>query len=348
MRGVTALALVIALARSASAGVYFAAERVPFTVDAAGTPAELPYEPRFKQLLDERLNALNPAGPLELAGKPTFRGTAVARANGPDPVEAASYALRAGDPAAAVNRLAPLKRRSDFVVLVTLAHAHAARAEWTEAVNTHAAAFLEDAGPPPTLPGATPDQTKWLLKLERTHYARWLALSRDDAAVRDKTGQGVLDLFPGVRFAPAAGPPAPPPDLAKLPPDAVAVVQQLLLWAPNDGRLLWLLGELYAATGRLREAEKVIKQCTEGRGMTSQVTLTAHRRAVEAAVAALPPERETELPPDDSPADPDAADAERWAAFRPVAVTVGAGVGLVTVLMVALQIRAWRTRRGRR
>ena len=30
---------------------------------------------------------------------------------------------------------------------------------------------------------------------------------------------------------------------AKLPPDAIAIVQQLLLWYPTDSRLYWLLGE---------------------------------------------------------------------------------------------------------
>jgi len=342
VRGVAALAVFVALAPSAPAGVYFAAERGPFAVDAAGVPVELPYEPRFKQLLDDRVNALVPTGPLERDGKPTFRGEAVARSTGPDPVESAAYAIRAGDPAAAVNRLEAFRRRPDFVALLTLAHAHAARGEWTEALRTHEAAFY-DAPPSATLvlPGATPDQTKWLLTLERTPYRRWLTLKRDEAAVRDATGQGVLDLFPGVRFAPAAGPAAPPPDLAKLPPDAVAVVQQLLLWAPDDGRLLWLLGEVYAATGRLREADKVIDQCTWGRNMTNRTQLMAHRQAVRAAVAALPPERDDEMLPDDPPAPPESSPVVRL-------VLALAGAGAVAAVMVGLQVRAWRTRRGRR
>jgi hypothetical protein len=36
----------------------------------------------------------------------------------------------------------------------------------------------------------------------------------------------------------------------KLPPDAVRVVQQLLLWMPDDFRLWWLLAELYNADGQ--------------------------------------------------------------------------------------------------
>jgi hypothetical protein len=34
---------------------------------------------------------------------------------------------------------------------------------------------------------------------------------------------------------------------AKLPADALEIVQQLLIWMPNDDRLMWLLGEVYNA-----------------------------------------------------------------------------------------------------
>ncbi len=36
---------------------------------------------------------------------------------------------------------------------------------------------------------------------------------------------------------------------AKLPKDAIDIVQQLLIWLPEDVRLYWLLGELYNAQG---------------------------------------------------------------------------------------------------
>jgi tetratricopeptide (TPR) repeat protein len=44
---------------------------------------------------------------------------------------------------------------------------------------------------------------------------------------------------------------------AKLPPDAIAVVQQLLIWMPQDLRLYWLLGELMNADGDVDNAEIV-------------------------------------------------------------------------------------------
>jgi hypothetical protein len=36
---------------------------------------------------------------------------------------------------------------------------------------------------------------------------------------------------------------------AKLPPDAVEIIEQLLIWLPHDDRLFWLLGELLNARG---------------------------------------------------------------------------------------------------
>jgi tetratricopeptide (TPR) repeat protein len=36
---------------------------------------------------------------------------------------------------------------------------------------------------------------------------------------------------------------------AKLPPDAIEIVEQLLVWTPDDLRLFWLLGELFNANG---------------------------------------------------------------------------------------------------
>lgn len=74
----------------------------------------------------------------------------------------------------------------------------------------------------------------------------------------------------------------------KLPPNAIALVQQLLLWFPEDTRLLWLLGELYNATGDLRAADQVFDDCVGSRRFESP-TLREHRRKVKAALAAQSP-----------------------------------------------------------
>jgi hypothetical protein len=45
----------------------------------------------------------------------------------------------------------------------------------------------------------------------------------------------------------------------KLPSDDVAIVQQMSLWLPGDGRLLWLLGELANAHGDVRTAASILE-----------------------------------------------------------------------------------------
>ena len=170
-------------------------------------------------------------------------------AHSPDPAAVAGLAadlLRVGKADDALNLLGPRSRDRvpDFRVLATLAHVHATRGEWDDAARWHQAAFL-DAEFPDDLAGATPDQRAWLKKLEQTHYRRWLAVHRDRAAAKlPPADEPVFPLFPGT-------PPA----------DAVAVVQQLLLWSPWDTALYWRLAELYAADGKLREAAVIFDQC---------------------------------------------------------------------------------------
>jgi hypothetical protein len=74
----------------------------------------------------------------------------------------------------------------------------------------------------------------------------------------------------------------------KLPPDALAIVQQLLLWFPLDTRLYWLLAELYAAADDLDSAAVILEECTWSRAYGNRQVLMDHRVAVRAAVAARP------------------------------------------------------------
>ena len=79
-----------------------------------------------------------------------------------------------------------------------------------------------------------------------------------------KTFTAVDDLF-GVKYVGESGK-AEAGALAaaerkKLPDDAVAVVEQLALWLPADGRLLWQLGELANALGDVRTAAAILDGC---------------------------------------------------------------------------------------
>jgi len=87
-----------------------------------------------------------------------------------------------------------------------------------------------------------------------------------------KSATGVDELF-GVGFVGASGKPEAgridPQNRKKLPADDVAIVQQLALWLPGDGRLLWLLGELANAHGDVRTAAAILE------GVVTEFALTA-------------------------------------------------------------------------
>jgi tetratricopeptide (TPR) repeat protein len=75
----------------------------------------------------------------------------------------------------------------------------------------------------------------------------------------------VDDLF-GVKYDGGPGKMADT-ERKKLPDDAVAIVQQLALWLPSDGRLLWQLGELANANGDVRMAAAMLEGCVTEFGM---------------------------------------------------------------------------------
>src|SRR5438105_1671782 len=76
----------------------------------------------------------------------------------------------------------------------------------------------------------------------------------------------------------------------KLAADDVAMVQQLALWLPSDGRLLWLLGELANQHGDVRTAASILEGVVTEFALTSQEA-REHRKFYRAAadeIAKLP------------------------------------------------------------
>ena len=206
----------------------------------------------------------------------------------------------------ALNLLAPRTRDRvpDYFVHTTLALAHAARGEWPEAVNYHDAALI-DCEMPAAVKGWSAGQRAWLAGLDRTYVPHYLRLRRDAAAASPRPAPEDEDptpLFPlpdkdrpadPVRWVNDAGEYEPgtlaAAERAKLPPDAIAVVQQLLLWFPSDTRLYWLLAELYAADGKLAEAQSILDEAAWSRQYGNRKKLMDHRTAVAAAVEARRP-----------------------------------------------------------
>ncbi len=90
------------------------------------------------------------------------------------------------------------------------------------------------------------------------------------------------DLF-GVRYT--AGP-LNADQRKALPADAPALVQQLALWLPADGRLLWQMGELAAVTGDVSAGAAMLDGCVTEFGMRS-ADLRKHRQLLRNAADAL-------------------------------------------------------------
>jgi hypothetical protein len=72
----------------------------------------------------------------------------------------------------------------------------------------------------------------------------------------------------------------------KLPAKAVSMVQQLALWFPADGPLLWQLGELANATGDISTAAAMLDGCVVQFGMTDR-ELRRHRTVLREAADQL-------------------------------------------------------------
>lgn len=213
----------------------------------------------------------------------------------------------------ALNRLGPRSRdrQPNYFVLTTLAAAHAARGEWKQAEEMQGAARF-DAEPPPTVKGWTDAQRGWLRKFDDTylpHYYRLQDAASDPKSRPAPEAELPTPLFPlpdknghasPVRFVNEAGVYEPgtlaAAEKAKLPPDAVAVVQQMLLLYPGDTRLLWLLAELYAAEGKLDEAIIILDECAWSRQYGNRVAFMEHRAAIRAAIDARPKPEEPQSP----------------------------------------------------
>jgi len=58
---------------------------------------------------------------------------------------------------------------------------------------------------------------------------------------------------------------------AKLPADAIEIVEQLLVWMPDDLRLFWLLGELFNAKGDVESARTVFEEFLGKYSQTQEV-----------------------------------------------------------------------------
>lgn len=136
-----------------------------------------------------------------------------------------------------------------------------------------AAVYLEEAVR--LAPEKLHEFEKWHLKLVRARLKEGRAASKPTA---------VDDLF-GVVYNGGPGKMADA-ERRKLPEDAVAIIEQLALWLPADGRLLWQLGELANAFGDVRTAAAILEGCVSEFAMAAP-DLRKRRQMLRVAVEEL-------------------------------------------------------------
>jgi tetratricopeptide (TPR) repeat protein len=146
---------------------------------------------------------------------------------------------------------------------------------------------------------------------------------------------------------------------AKLPDNALEIVEQLLVWMPNDPRLAWLLGELLNARGRatfseatqtlvewdVESAALIFKELVEGRHYRSP-ELTDHLEVLRKASPPVPPPaggRSEEKGEKDSAQRPPPSWVPPWE----TALGVGFLLGMVVAFLLYWQVRAFVRRPSR-
>ena len=173
----------------------------------------------------------------------------------------------------ALNRVKPLvlDRRPSYFALTTLAHVHAARGEWREAFDNQD--FAIESGMPAEVKGWSKPQRDWLARVDRDFVLPYYLIRMKEASAprANPADEDIYPLFPAaergkphhpVRFVNDAGVYEPgalaASERAKIPTDAIPVVQQMMLWFPSDTRLYWLLAELYAAERQFGPARDIM------------------------------------------------------------------------------------------
>lgn len=260
------------------------------------------------------------------------------RATEEDLVNLSACLIRLNEPDRAVAVLTPRAGREcrNFMLLANLATANYLGGQGERARLTRALDILDQAFDvwPKEWKGLTPEQLEFYRRAETLFRdllrARRLELSKP---TEERTG---LDPLFGPRDNPArfvgeagqyeAGS-IGAAERAKLPKDAVALVQQLLVWLPHDTRLYWLYGELLNAQGNVREAREALDDCVYVRRYHAD-DLQAHRQILNEAVAEAAAEsrRIGWLP-------------ERWQLYA-----VGGLAGLLVVALLYFQVRELRRR----
>jgi tetratricopeptide (TPR) repeat protein len=211
-----------------------------------------------------------------------------------------------------------------------------------------------------TLLGWDAKQFEWYRHAE-TYYRKLLRL-RLREAVAASGGRGGPEVGLDALFDDGGKPPRPvrfvgpsgkyeagalaPEEKAKLPPEALEIVEQLLVWLPDDVRLYWLLGELYNARGDTATARGIFNYLVNGL-QVRYPELREHRRILQAQSSPQEANRGsgagTLPPPESTPPPPE----EDWTPSPWETLVLGFLVGLVVAFLGYWQVKEIQRRRRR-
>jgi Tfp pilus assembly protein PilF len=270
----------VCLASSARAGLYYSGEQY----------AELPSQWRGF-LLDQRTlrnisikpTAQRPSSPVrkryEEAAAKLEKIAQERKLTADEAADLGAIYVRLGEPAKAVEVLRTAQREhpNHFRLLANLGTAWQLQGDLEQS-----AAYLEQTVR--LAPGKLQKAEEYHLKLVRQRQKE-----RSTTRAGSDKNLGLDDLF-GVRFVDDKGNYSPgrlsAAETKKLPADAVWVVQQLALWLPADGRLLWQLAELANAHSDVKTAAAIMDGCVTEFAM-SNPELRQHRQVTRAAAEEL-------------------------------------------------------------
>jgi hypothetical protein len=129
---------------------------------------------------------------------------------------------------------------------------------------------------PTRLAGLSTKQLEWYKRFEKTYHLPFLThrVWLDEAPKAPDRAKSTLKLDPlfrskdtgePIRFVGESGNFEPgaiaAAEAAKLPPDALAILQQLIFWYPNDAALMWQVAEIYNAIGDVNSALQIFDLC---------------------------------------------------------------------------------------
>jgi len=328
------------------AGVYSTLEPPPFDFDAQGLPIALSssgYASKLATVQEAGIEPFTP-NPQSLRGRYLKRITEFQQRGEESltPEERADLGgalirLRRTDKAFDWLRQASRERNADFFTWTHLAAVCAVKEQWPAAMEAQQIGKGEF---PEMLFDYPPAQRDWYRRVERDYLTKWLKLRAGERRVTGFGGNVVEQvdaIFGTIDWGDATGNylagSLAESERAKLPPDALAIAQQLSIWAPDDTRLFWLVGELYNVNGDLPAAIRIMDACVDSRRYNND-NLSKHRHMLKEALALQIAQKE-------------AADAIAWRPPTSRLLMVGVVAVPLLLLLFGWQLREWFGRKHR-